>query len=76
MSVEVLLPKLGFSMAEGTVAEWLVPDGGAVTAGQPLYSFESDKAVEEIPAPSSGTLRVLVGPGERCPVGTILGRIE
>ena len=37
MSTDVILPKLNFSMAEGTVAEWMVADGGAVAAGQMLY---------------------------------------
>ena len=36
MATEVILPKIGFSMSEGTLAEWLVKDGGQVTAGRPL----------------------------------------
>ena len=43
MAVQVLLPKIGFSMNEGQVAEWLVPDGGQAVEGQPLFSLESDK---------------------------------
>jgi pyruvate/2-oxoglutarate dehydrogenase complex dihydrolipoamide acyltransferase (E2) component len=76
MSVEILLPKLGFSMSEGVIAEWLVADGATVQAGAPLYSIESDKAVQEIEAPSSGRLRIIVQPGLTHPVGTILGMIE
>ena len=63
MSTEIILPKIGFSMNEGTVAEWLVADGAQVVEGQPLYSLESDKSVEEIPAPASGTLKILKAAG-------------
>ena len=76
MSVEILLPKLGFSMNEGVIAEWLVADGASVQAGAPLYSIESDKAVQEIEAPASGRLRIIVQPGMSNPVGTVLGMIE
>ena len=54
MSTDILLPKLGVSMSEGQVAEWLVADGKQVTAGQPLFSLESDKSVTEIEAPATG----------------------
>jgi pyruvate/2-oxoglutarate dehydrogenase complex dihydrolipoamide acyltransferase (E2) component len=76
MSVEILLPKLGFAMSEGTVSEWLVPDGATVAAGDALYTFESDKAVEEVPAPSAGKLKILVRAGETCPVGALLGLLD
>jgi pyruvate/2-oxoglutarate dehydrogenase complex dihydrolipoamide acyltransferase (E2) component len=76
MSTDILLPKLGFSMSEGQVAEWLVADGKQVMAGQPLFSLESDKSVTEIEAPATGILKILVQPEETCPVGTILGTIE
>ena len=76
MSTDILLPKLGFSMNEGQIAEWLAKDGDQVTAGQPLFSLESDKSVTEIEAPASGVLRILVGVAETCPVGTVLGKIE
>jgi pyruvate/2-oxoglutarate dehydrogenase complex dihydrolipoamide acyltransferase (E2) component len=76
MSVEILLPKLGFSMSEGVIAEWLVPDGAPVQEGAPLYSIESDKSVQEIEAPASGRLRIIVQPGSSNPVGTVLGIIE
>ena len=76
MSTPVLLPKLGFSMEEGTIAEWLIPDGGTVNAGQPLYSLESDKSVQEIEAPCSGTLRIVEAAGGTFKVGTVIGEID
>jgi pyruvate/2-oxoglutarate dehydrogenase complex dihydrolipoamide acyltransferase (E2) component len=75
MITEVLLPKLGFSMNEGELVEWLVADGGQAIAGEPLYSLESDKSTQEIEAPVSGTLKILKPVGETYVVGTVLGEI-
>lgn len=76
MATEILLPKLGFSMSEGQLAEWLVPDGGQAVEGEPLFSLESDKSTNEVEAPASGTLRIIMQPGETYDVGTVLGIIE
>ena len=77
MATEILLPKLGFSMNEGAVAEWFAADGAQVKEGETLYGLESEKSVEEIPAPASGTLRIKVAAGEdKYPVGTVIGVIE
>ncbi|WP_298400705.1 lipoyl domain-containing protein [Sphingobium sp.] len=76
MATEIILPKLGFSMNEGMLSEWLVADGGAVTAGEPLFALESDKSTQEVDAPVSGTLKILKQPGETYEVGTVLGEIS
>lgn len=76
MATEILLPKLGFSMNEGQIAEWLVADGATVKEGDPLFSLEADKSTNEVEAPASGTLRIIAQPGEMLPVGSILGHIE
>lgn len=76
MTTEVLLPKLGFAMSEGAVAEWIAADGASVQAGAPLYTIESDKSIQEIEAPASGTLRIQVQPGVTQPCGTVLAIIE
>jgi pyruvate/2-oxoglutarate dehydrogenase complex dihydrolipoamide acyltransferase (E2) component len=75
MSTEVLLPKIGFAMNDAVLSQWLVADGAAVTAGQPLYSIESDKSVQEIEAPASGRLKILAAIGETYLVGTVLAEI-
>ena len=75
MSVEVKIPQIGFSMTEGTLVEWLVPDGGKVESGAPLYTLELDKAVQEVTAPASGTLKVKAETGQVYPVGTLIGEI-
>jgi pyruvate/2-oxoglutarate dehydrogenase complex dihydrolipoamide acyltransferase (E2) component len=76
MATEIILPKIGFSMSEGLLAEWFVEDGAQVTAGAPLFTVESDKAANEVEAPASGVLRILKAVGETYPVGTVLGTIE
>ncbi|MEQ8743626.1 lipoyl domain-containing protein [Parasphingorhabdus sp.] len=76
MAFELILPKLGFSMNEGTLSEWCVEDGGAVTEGDILFLLESDKSTTEVEAPTSGTLKILKAAGEDYQVGTILGLIE
>lgn len=75
MSTQILLPKLGFSMNEGLLSEWLIADGGQVEEGQVLYALESDKSVQEIEAPTSGTLKIIAQAGETYEVGALLAEI-
>lgn len=76
MSTEILLPKIGFSMNEGVIAEWFVADGATVNEGDPLYSIEADKSTNEVESPATGTLRIVAEVGETYEVGTVLGYIE
>lgn len=75
MSTEVRIPQIGFSMQEGTLVEWLVPDGGQVEAGAALYTLELDKAVQEVAAPASGTLKIHAATGQSYPVGALIAEI-
>jgi pyruvate/2-oxoglutarate dehydrogenase complex dihydrolipoamide acyltransferase (E2) component len=70
------LPKLGVSMQEGTITEWLVSDGERVEVGQPIYLVETEKATTEVESPFSGSITFLVGTGQSFPVGTPIARIE
>jgi pyruvate/2-oxoglutarate dehydrogenase complex dihydrolipoamide acyltransferase (E2) component len=54
----------------------MVPDGSKVAEGQPIYSLENDKAVEEVTAPASGRLRIIGSPGQTYKVGDLIGSIE
>ena len=76
MSTKILLPKIGFSMNEGLLNEWLVSDGSVVEEGQPIYSIESEKSVQEVESPASGTLKIIAQAGETYEVGTVLGEIN
>jgi pyruvate/2-oxoglutarate dehydrogenase complex dihydrolipoamide acyltransferase (E2) component len=75
MVTQVLFPKIGFSMEEGTLAEWMVADGAVVKEGDPLYALESDKSTQEVESPASGTLKIIAAVGEVYKVGDVLGEI-
>lgn len=76
MTTDILVPKLGFSMNEGVLNEWLAEDGAEVTEGQPLYLLEADKSTNEVESPASGVLRIIGAVGETYEVGTLIARIE
>ena len=76
MATEIVLPKIGFSMTEAQIAEWLVADGAAVTEGDPLFLLEADKSTNEVEAPATGVLRIEAETGETYAVGTVIGYIE
>jgi len=71
---EVILPKLGQTMEEGTIIEWLKQEGDEVRRGEVIFTTESDKATLEVEAPGKGYLRkILVPAGETVPVLTVVG---
>jgi pyruvate dehydrogenase E2 component (dihydrolipoamide acetyltransferase) len=72
----ITVPRLGWSMDEGTFVGWLKKDGESVSAGDPLYTLEGDKASQEVEATESGILRIAPdGPkaGDPVAVGALLG---
>jgi pyruvate/2-oxoglutarate dehydrogenase complex dihydrolipoamide acyltransferase (E2) component len=76
MSVPINIPKLGVSMTEGTLIEWLVADGAVVSEGDPIYLIETDKVENEVGATASGTIRLSGEAGETYAVGEQIGEIE
>jgi len=77
MSVDVVLPELGESVVEGTVARWLVKEGDRVEIDQPLVEVTTDKVDAEIPAPESGVVvAILAAEGETIAVGAAIARID
>ena len=76
MATEILLPKIGFAMTEGQVSEWMFGDGELVKEGEVLFLLEADKSANEVEAPATGTLRIVVPEGETKQVGEVLGYIE
>lgn len=76
MPCDLTLPKLGFSMTEGILSEWMVNDGDEVAEGQIIYSLESEKSVQEIESPERGVIRIEAEAGQTYQVGDRLGRIE
>lgn len=70
------MPKIGLTIEEAEVIEWLATVGDEVAAGQPLVLVNADKTELEIEAPTAGVLAaVQVGPGEVVAVGAVLGSI-
>jgi 2-oxoglutarate dehydrogenase E2 component (dihydrolipoamide succinyltransferase) len=76
MSERILVPALGESVTEATVAKWLKNEGDVVNADEALVELETDKVNVEIPAPSSGTIeKISVKEGQTVNVGSLLGTI-
>ena len=69
MATKVIMPKQGLQMTEGTIQRWLVPEGGTVKRGEPLFEMETDKLVISIDAECDGTLlKIVRGEGESVPI--------
>src|SRR5258708_30022191 len=75
--VEVLMPQMGESIAEGTLSKWLKHVGDDVKRDEPLFEISTDKVDAEIPAPSAGVLaEIKVEEGQTVPVQTLVAVIE
>lgn len=62
MATIVKMPKWGLTMTQGTIVDWLVPEGADVSAGDMLLTVETEKAVDDVGAPASGVLYRIVAP--------------
>lgn len=76
MATPISIPKLGVSMTEGTLVQWMVADGDTVAPGDVLYRIETDKVENDIEAPVGGVVRCTGIEGETYAVGTQIGAIE
>ncbi|HEU4401241.1 MAG TPA: 2-oxoglutarate dehydrogenase, E2 component, dihydrolipoamide succinyltransferase [Candidatus Polarisedimenticolia bacterium] len=77
MRVDVIMPQMGESIAEGTLTRWLKKAGERVARDEPIFEISTDKVDAEIPAPAAGTLvEVKVKEGETVPVNTVVALIE
>src|ERR687887_1092621 len=75
--VDVLMPQMGESIAEGTLSRWLKRVGKGVRRDEPIFEISTDKVDAEIPAPSAGVLaEILVQEGQTVPVQTVVARLE
>jgi 2-oxoglutarate dehydrogenase dihydrolipoamide succinyltransferase (E2 component) len=75
--VDVVMPKMGESITEGTVLVWRKRPGDRVERDETLLEIGTDKVDSEVPSPASGVLReILVPEGQTVPVGTVIARIE
>jgi len=77
MATDIIVPPLGESVTEATVARWLKSQGDAVAVDDPLVELETDKVTLEVNAPAAGTLaEILVPKDGNVSVGGVLGRIS
>ena len=75
--IDVVMPQMGESIAEGTLSKWLKKVGDQVKRDEPMFEISTDKVDAEIPAPSSGVLaEILVKEGQTVPVDTLVARLE
>ena len=75
--IDVTMPQMGVSVAEGTIVEWKVAVGDEIAAEATLCEISTDKIDTEVPAPAAGTVtEILVAVGETVEVGAVLARLD
>ena len=76
MSADVILPKWGLTMEDGTVVAWYVDEGDHVVAGEVVAEVETEKVENDLEAPCAGVVaQILVDEDETVDVGTVLAVI-
>jgi pyruvate dehydrogenase E2 component (dihydrolipoamide acetyltransferase) len=74
--MDILMPQLGETVAEGKITKWFKSAGDAVKPGDNLFEIETDKVSMEVPSTTAGVLsEIRVGAGEVAPVGAVVGII-
>ena len=77
MSIDVIMPQMGESVAEGTILKWLVHEGDRVEKEQPIVAISTDKIDTEVPSPVNGIIKKILYPeGKTLPVQTVIAQIE
>src|SRR5260221_1397715 len=77
MRVDVIMPQMGESIAEGTLTKWLKKPGDTVARDEPIFEISTDKVDAEIPSPAAGVLaEIKVQEGQTVPVNTVVAQIE
>ncbi|MBA4191432.1 MAG: dihydrolipoyllysine-residue succinyltransferase [Planctomycetaceae bacterium] len=73
---DVVVPRAGESISEGTLNRWMKPDGAYVKVDEPLFELGTDKASQEIGATVAGVLKILVAEGQTVQVGGVVAKID
>ena len=75
--IDVIMPQMGESIAEGTLSRWMKKVGEAVKRDEPIFEISTDKVDAEIPAPAAGVLtEILVQEGQTVAVQTVVAKID
>src|SRR5258708_24194551 len=76
MAIDVVMPQMGESIAEGTIVRWIKKVGDKVERDEPLLEISTDKVDAEIPSPASGTVtEILAQEGDTVRVNSVVARI-
>ena len=75
MSIEVVMPKAGLTMVEGTISEWKVAEGTYVRKGDVLMEYENEKNTIEYEALEEGYIHIIAQEGDTVPVGQIIAML-
>ena len=76
-TIDVIMPQMGESIAEGTLSRWIKKVGDAVKRDEPIFEISTDKVDAEIPAPAAGVLsEILVQEGQTVAVQTVVAKID
>lgn len=76
MATEIVMPKLGLTMTEGLINNWLVKEGDTVAAGQPVLEISSEKLTSDVEAPSAGViLKIINQAGDTVPCQQVIAWI-
>src|SRR5256885_14569697 len=74
--MDVLMPQMGESMAEGTIVRWIKKVGDKVDRAEPLFEISTDKVDAEIPSPAAGVVsEIRVKEGDTVPINTVVAMI-
>ncbi|MFC4295583.1 biotin/lipoyl-containing protein [Novosphingobium tardum] len=76
MATEIRIPKLGMSITEMTLVEWMFGDGDQVNVGDVIYTVETDKSTNEVEAQDAGIIHPTGTEGEVYQVGDLIGTID
>ena len=77
MATDIIVPTLGESVSDATIARWIKKAGDVVAADEPVVELETDKVTLEVPSPVAGTLsELVVAEGDTVEVGALLARVE
>src|SRR6266545_5030000 len=75
--IDVIMPQMGESIAEGTLSRWIKQVGDPIKRDEPIFEISTDKVDAEIPAPAAGVLaEILVTEGQTVAVQTVVATIE
>ena len=77
MAIDLIVPTLGESVSDATIARWMKQAGEAVKQDEPIVELETDKVTLEVPSPVAGTLsEIIANEGVTVEVGALLARVK